>query len=136
MDDSASIVNSRLTNTTAASQNWVMGRAIASAAIFGFIGKSIGRWLGKQLNNDVVESTLKWSMGTFWAVLAAYSSLKASAIASGEVVKESAEKPVVTADKKIPEVNDAKIKTPLSLIELDTLKDQGTVVSAPQLQRS
>lgn len=58
-----------------------MPRAVFSAAVFGAIGAYFGKWLGKRGNADgshMAEPIMKWSMGAFWAVLAAYASLKAS----------------------------------------------------------
>ncbi len=64
------------TNTT-----WMVVRAMLSAAVFGTLGALLGKALGHRGNRErgqIVESMMKWSMGGFWAVLAAYSSLKAS----------------------------------------------------------
>jgi hypothetical protein len=58
-----------------------MARALLSAAVFGTLGAYAGKWLGKRGNadkNPMAETIMKWSMGVFSAVLAAYSSLKAS----------------------------------------------------------
>jgi hypothetical protein len=56
-----------------------MLRALFSAAVFGAIGAYFGKWLGKRGNAEgshMAEPIMQWSMGAFWAVLAAYASLK------------------------------------------------------------
>ncbi len=72
---------SESTNPQAPSYSAVMARAVFSAAIFGAIGAWLGRWMGTHGNppsNTMTKSVMKWSMGGFWALVAAYSSLKAS----------------------------------------------------------
>ena len=69
------------TDEAGASYRGGMSRAVFSAAVFGVIGAYFGKWLGKRGNADgshMAEPIMKWSMGAFWAVLAAYASLKAS----------------------------------------------------------
>ena len=64
----------------------VAARALLSAAVFGTLGALLGKKLGRPANEDanrMVESVMKWSMGGFWATLAAYSSIKASECESG-----------------------------------------------------
>lgn len=59
----------------------VMGRALVSATVFGALGAWLGSWLGRRggaSENAVAKPMMKWSMGAFWALVAAYSSLKAS----------------------------------------------------------
>jgi len=80
-----------------------MARAVFSAAVFGAIGAYFGKWLGKRGNAEgshMAEPILKWSMGAFWAVLAAYASLKAS----DPVVRES--KPPASEDEKGSAIRD------------------------------
>jgi hypothetical protein len=58
-----------------------VARAMGSFAIFGAIGTAFGAWLGQRANapgTEMARPILKWGMGVFWAVVAAYSSLKAS----------------------------------------------------------
>lgn len=113
-----------------------MGRAIASAAVFGFIGKSIGQWLGGNLKNPVAAPMMKWSMGAFWALVAAYSSLKASAIARGEIVAESSAA-VTQPPSNIDEAPRAtKVKSPLSMVEVETVKEHRKLQATPELERS
>lgn len=92
----------------------VMLRALASAAVFGAIGGALGRWLGRR-GNDVksklAEPLMQWGMGSFWGVLAAYSSLKASehtAIEAREARQQAEQQSragkaeMAAADEKIP----------------------------------
>lgn len=54
-------------------------RAMISAAVFGAIGWFVGKKLGAGGNDErsqMAQSAAKWGMGGFWALLAAYSSLK------------------------------------------------------------
>ena len=67
--------------TPAPSQASVMGRAMLSAVVFGAIGALFGRWLGERGNapkSEMAKPMMKWGMGGFWALLAAYASLKSS----------------------------------------------------------
>ena len=109
-----------------------MTRALISAGIFGFIGQWIGSKVGKHISNKVAQPTLRWSMGSFWALLAAYSSLKASAMERGEHVTETPElaPPAKAAEAPVAITEPA----PLSLVEVDTLKDHGKLQAVPQLQ--
>lgn len=56
-------------------------RALVSAGIFGALGALFGRWLGHRGNapeSNMAKPMMTWSMGAFWAFLAAYSALKSS----------------------------------------------------------
>ncbi len=62
------------------SRTAVFLRAMFSAAVFGAIGAWLGSTLGKYGNGkgrDMAQPIMKWSMGGFWALVAAYCSLKA-----------------------------------------------------------
>ena len=51
-------------------------RALVSAGIFGTLGALFGRWLGHRGNapeSNMAKPMMTWSMGAFWAFLAAYS---------------------------------------------------------------
>lgn len=55
-------------------------RAMFSAGVFGTLGAWVGSVLGKRANapgSDVARSVMKWSMGAFSGLLAAYCSFKA-----------------------------------------------------------
>ena len=131
MDDSVPTTSNPTDSPPA--PRWTMTRALVSAAVFGFIGQAIGRWLGRHVPNKVAEPALRWSMGSFWAVLAAYSSLKASAMERGETIAESPTAEPAPEKKTEPAIV-PNAKAPLSLVEVETVKNHGQVQSVPQLE--
>ena len=124
-------VVSNSTQTLPPVRSGVVTRALVSAAVFGFIGQYIGHQLGRHIeNNKVAGPAFRWAMGAFWALLASYSSLKASAMERGEIITETPlPAPVVSAPTPPTLVNG-----PMSLVETAALQDQGKLQAMPQLQ--
>jgi hypothetical protein len=82
---------------------------------------------------------MKWSMGIFWAVLAAYSSLKASsrertelAVHDRAAVKTTTKDVAHDTETKNPSLE----KTPPSVVQVDTAESLGLMQDGPQHQRT
>ena len=103
-----------------------VARAMASFGIFGAIGMMLGASLGKRANapsSDVVRPILKWGMGAFWAVVAAYSSLKAS-----DHVQSNTQDSVLREDAQPREIRDDNFAiTPASQVQKATANSFGVV---------
>ena len=129
------------TDATPLDHSMVVGRALASAALFGWIGSRVGKWLGKRGNDDtgkMAEPIMKWSMGIFWATLAAYSSLKAS---DREWTQQAArEKTVAKTEAKDTapetEIIHEPSKNPPPIVQADTAESLGLMQDVSQHQRT
>lgn len=92
---------------------FVFLRTMLSAAVFGALGTWVGAHLGKLGNapgRNMARPIIKWSLGAFSAMIAAYSSLKVGErrLASGkqEFPMEDEKTPVTVAPRsEAPEVN-------------------------------
>jgi hypothetical protein len=129
------------TDATPPDHSMVVGRALASAALFGWLGSRLGKWLGKRGNDDagkMAEPIMKWSMGIFWAVLAAYSSLKASdrewsqQTARDKEASKNGEKDMIIEHDVMHEPS----KNPPAVVQADTAENLGLMQDSPQHQRS
>lgn len=138
MDDSDSTLK-QADETSTGHFRGGMARAVFSAAIFGTIGAYLGKWLGKRGNCDkgqMAEPIMKWSMGAFWAVLAAYASLKASEPVASEQkpsVPEGEKGATIRDYATVGEMVQANV-APVSQVQKATTVAQGLVQeNAPQL---
>ncbi len=122
--------------TTPPSYGERVGLAMFSAALFGGLGAMLGRWLGVRGNEpsrQMAAPIMQWGMGIFSALLAAYSSFKAS----DQVEKASVPNgpAMVTAEMDAPQVMADKAgHVPLSSIRVEDVKTQG-MVGEPVPQR-
>lgn len=120
------------------SHSGVMLRALASAAVFGTIGGAIGHWLGRR-GNDVssklAEPIMKWSMGAFWAIMAAYSSLKASEHTAIEIREAHARAIAKQGGATKADIPDADEKIPTTAVRTKDAVISGELALAPEKQR-
>lgn len=133
MDGSAHIASDPAPSATS-----MAARALASAAVFGTVGAYLGKWLGERGSapqSGMAKPIMKWSMAGFWAVLAAYSSLKASQQEMEQAKAKAPESPRLeppTIDM-LPEA--AKVEQPHAVVHTQGAQHAGEVASEAALQR-
>ncbi len=115
----------------------VMGRALVSATVFGALGAWLGSWLGRRGGasvNAVAKPMMKWSMGAFWALVAAYSSLKASEQERNTATQ--GQENVQPARPDLAMAMEADTKIPASAVEAASVANEGKTAEMAGISRA
>ncbi len=133
MENRDSTVN-QSPNTPAPSATATTARAVLSGGVFGAVGWKIGEWLGNHGNapkSEMARPIMKWGMGAFWALMAAYSSLKASEQEAKAERLLSELPPIPNASVAEPEQADK----PVAQVDAAQAAYAGKATASPEMQR-
>jgi len=114
------------------SRPYVFLRTMVSALVFGVLGAWFGDHLGKRANkpgSEMARPIMKWSMGGFWALVAAYSSLKA------QERTPAADAPAAQTDSSSRQTTQAPTK-PSADIDSASIRADGKMEEAPERTRA